>query len=157
MQSGVRLTGLGVGALALVSVGVLRRDAPTLAHRLQGRGAPLVVVSGVAALAALWLVRQGRCRAARVPALVAVVAVVGGWGVAQYPWLLVDQMRIADAAAPRATLVALLVAFLAAGLLVVPALVWLLRLTNAGRLGDEQRADSSQALLDRLSREGGPG
>lgn len=151
------VTGAAVGVVALVGVAVLRADSPTLAHRLQGRGAVLVIVSGLAALAALQLVRQGRYRAARVPALVAVVAIVGGWGVAQYPWLLVDELRIADAAAPRATLVALLVAFLAAGVLVVPALVWLLRLTDEGALGDERRSDSSQALLDRLTRGTGPG
>jgi cytochrome d ubiquinol oxidase subunit II len=78
---------------------------------------------------------------------------VVAWGVAQYPWLLVDELTISDGAASTATLVGVLVAFALAGLLVVPALVWLLRLTDRGRLEDLRgRDDSSAALLARSGR-----
>jgi cytochrome d ubiquinol oxidase subunit II len=60
----------------------------------------------------------------------AVVAVVLGWGVAQYPWLLVDQVTIADAAGAPATLSALLVVTALAAVLVVPPLLYLLWLTQ---------------------------
>ena len=143
------VTGVVVGALALVGVAVLRTDAPTLAHRLQGRGAFLVVASAAAGASALVLVARGRYAGARLPALVAVVAVVAGWGVAQYPWLLVDHVRIADAAAPRATLVALVVAFAAAAALVLPSLALLLRYDDQGTFADARRADSSEAALER--------
>ena len=144
------VTGLAVGLAALVGVAVLEVDAPTLAHRLQGRGAVFVVVSALAATAALALVATERYAAARVPALIAVVAVVAGWGVAQYPWLLVDQERIADAAAPRSTLVALVVAFAFAAVLVLPSLALLLRYDDRGTLaGHAARSDSSEALLGR--------
>jgi cytochrome d ubiquinol oxidase subunit II len=56
--------------------------------------------------------------------------VVSGWGLAQYPWLLVDEVTIVDAAGAPATLRALLVAVALAGVLVVPALAYLLRLTQ---------------------------
>jgi cytochrome d ubiquinol oxidase subunit II len=59
-----------------------------------------------------------------------VVAVVLGWGVAQYPWLLVDQVTIADAAGARATLWALLVVACLAAVVVVPPLGYLLWLTQ---------------------------
>jgi cytochrome d ubiquinol oxidase subunit II len=142
------LSGLVTGTVALLGVAVLEHDAKTLAAHLRGRGAPLVAISAAAATTALVLIHRGRYRAARPPALVAVVAVVAGWGVAHYPWVLVDHSRIDAVAAPRATLVALLVAFAGALVLVVPALLWLLRLTDAGSLGERARADSSEALLD---------
>ena len=142
--------GAAVGPVALAGVLVLRRDAPTLAHRLEGRGAPLVLCSAAAAALALWLLARGRMREARLPALAAVVAVVAGWGVAQYPWLLVDHLEVAQAAAPRATLVGLLVAFGGAAVLVVPSLVMLLRLSSRGTLTDGTRSDSSEALASRL-------
>ena len=142
-------TGLVVGALALTGVAVLRADAPTLAHRLQGRGVALVLGSAAAGALALARVARGRYAQARLPALVAVVAVVAGWGVAQYPWLLVDHVRIADAAAPRPTLVALLVAFAAAATLVLPSLALLLRYEYRGTLAEGVRADSSEAALMR--------
>jgi cytochrome d ubiquinol oxidase subunit II len=44
-----------------------------------------VVVSAAAGLTALGLLATGRYRAARLPALGAVAAVLVGWGVAQYP------------------------------------------------------------------------
>ena len=57
-------------------------------------------------------------------------SVVSGWGVAQYPWLLVDEVTIADAAGARATLWGLLVAVGLAAVVVVPPLAYLLRLTQ---------------------------
>ena len=75
------------------------RSKPTPSHwpsGLQGRGAPLVVVSAVAGLFSLWRLRAGRWARARVGAVIAVAAIVVGWGVGQYPDLLVDEMTIAD-------------------------------------------------------------
>ena len=145
------VAGLVVGPVALAGVAGLEADAPTLAHRLQGRGAPLVALSAAAALAAMTLLWRGRYRAARLPALVAVVALVAGWGVAQYPWLLVDELAIRTAASPRATLMALLVVFGLAAALVVPALVLLLRYTDVGALAEGMRSDSSAAIAERLA------
>lgn len=53
-----------------------------------------------------------------------------GWGVAQYPWLLVDEVTIEEAAGAPATLRALLVVVALAGVVVLPPLVYLLRLTQ---------------------------
>ena len=61
----------------------------------------------------------------------AVAAVGTGWAVGQYPWLLVDQVTITDAAGARATLEALLVAVGLAGVIVLPALGYLYRLTQS--------------------------
>lgn len=62
--------------------------------------------------------------------MVAVASVIVGWGVAQYPWLLVDEVTIEEAAGAPATLRALLVVVALAGVVVLPPLVYLLRLTQ---------------------------
>ena len=78
--------------------------------------------------AALRRRRARRCSAAaraagaRPLAVGAVVAVVWGWGVAQYPYLLPQKLTIADGAAPSATLTAVLIVFGVAVVLVLPAL-----------------------------------
>jgi cytochrome bd-type quinol oxidase subunit 2 len=62
-----------------------------------------------------------------------VVAVVLGWGVAQYPWLLVDELTIEEAAGAPATLSGLLIVVVLAGVVVLPALVYLFWLTQSER------------------------
>ncbi|MFD7024426.1 cytochrome d ubiquinol oxidase subunit II [Promicromonospora sukumoe] len=127
------LVGAVSGVLVLGSLVPIARDAPTLAEGLTGRAAPLIAASVVGGMAALVLLYRYRPRAARVSAVVAVASVVVGWGVAQYPWLLVDQMTIAQAAGAPATLRALLVVAALAGVVVVPPLVYLFRLTQSER------------------------
>lgn len=59
------------------------------------------------------------------------MSVVCGWGIGQYPWFLVDQVRIEDAGGAPATLRALLVAVGLAVVLVLPPLAYLFRLTQS--------------------------
>jgi cytochrome d ubiquinol oxidase subunit II len=54
-----------------------------------------------------------------------VVAVVWGWAVGQYPYMLEPDVTIAAAAAGRATLQAMLAALGVGAVLLVPALAWL--------------------------------
>lgn len=92
---------------------------------------PLVLVSAAAGVGTILLLIARRFAAARATAVAAVAAVVSGWGVGQYPWLLVDELRIADAAGAEATLVGLLVASALATVIVIPALAYLYRLTQS--------------------------
>ena len=119
------LSGTATGAVALGAALAIERAAPTLAGGLHGRAAPLIALSGLGGLAALVDLRAGRWARARLGAFVAVGAVVIGWGVAQYPAMLVDVADIDELAGARATLVALVAVFVLAALVVVPALVWL--------------------------------
>ncbi|MGH1491933.1 MAG: cytochrome d ubiquinol oxidase subunit II [Acidimicrobiales bacterium] len=134
-----RLRSIAVGAitgtLALLGVFPLQADAPTLFDGLTGRAAPLIVVSALAGLATLWLLQRRRFRVARLSAVAAVATIVGGWGVAQYPWILVDQVTIDDGAGHRATLIGLLIAASAAAVLVVPPLIYLFSLADSNRVG----------------------
>jgi len=117
--------GTVTGIVVFAALVPLQRDAPTLSQGLEGQAAPLVVLSGLAGLGTLLLVAGRRYRPARITAVVAVGTVLLGWGVGQYPWLLVDQETIQQAAGAPATLAGLLVAVVLAGVLVLPPLAYL--------------------------------
>ena len=123
--------GAVTGIVVFAALIPIERDAPTLADGLQTQAAPLIVISALAGTATLLLLGIRRPAVARVTALVAVAAVVTGWGVGQYPWLLVDEVTIADAAGAPATLEALLVAAGLAAVIVLPALGYLYKLTQS--------------------------
>lgn len=79
-------------------------------------------VCAVGAIAALWL---RRFRLARIAAAGQVACVLGGWGIAQYPYLVVPDVTFAGSATEPATL-RLLVWVLAVGsLLLVPSFAYL--------------------------------
>jgi cytochrome d ubiquinol oxidase subunit II len=59
---------------------------------------------------------------------------VAGWALAQQPWLL-PGLTVDQAAAPTSTLIAIVIAVTGGGIVLVPSLFLLLRLSIAGRLG----------------------
>lgn len=127
------LGGAVTGAAALAAAATLEFDADTLANRLEREGAPLVVASAVAGTAALWFLARRRWNLARVAAVLAVAAIVVGWGVGQYPYLLVDEVTIDEAIGARATQIGLIVTFGFAAVTAVPSLAWLYVLVNRER------------------------
>jgi cytochrome d ubiquinol oxidase subunit II len=85
-------------------------------------------------VAALALLRRAAPRQVQGLAVLAVAAVMVGWGVAQYPYLLGTHLSIGEAAAPPATLWALTGVAAAALLIVVPSMGLLFVLAQRGRL-----------------------
>ena len=130
-----RTLAVGVVAGLIVFVGLypVLRDAPTLSRGLLGRALPLLVVAASAGVTTLILVYRRSYSTARISAVVAVAAVVLGWGVGQYPWMLVDQLTIEEAAGAGATLAGLVVVVAIAVVIVLPALTYLLRLTQTDK------------------------
>jgi cytochrome d ubiquinol oxidase subunit II len=119
--------GVVTGLIVFAALAPIRRDAPTLAHGLERQAAPLILASGVAGVVTLLLLWQRRYSIARISAIAAVATVISGWGVGQYPWLLVDQVRINDAGGARSTLIGLIIAVGCAAIVVLPplgALYW---------------------------------
>jgi cytochrome d ubiquinol oxidase subunit II len=125
---------LAVGTLTglIVFAGLypVLHDAPTLSHRLLGAALPLLVVAALSGTITLLLLYRRRFSMARFFAATAVGAVIIGWGVAQYPWMLVDQLTINDAAGANSTLTALLIVVALAVVIVLPPLCYLLWLTQ---------------------------
>jgi cytochrome d ubiquinol oxidase subunit II len=113
------------GLVGIAGLFVLRDDAPLLFDGLTGRAAPVVALSVVAGAAALALLATRRYALARVASALAVSAILAGWAVAQYPYVLVPDMTIEEAAGGRATLVAMLVALVGGALVLLPALTYL--------------------------------
>lgn len=116
---------VAVGGVALTGIGVAALDAPAIAQAFAGRAAPLVLISGGGGIASLALLLRRRYVAARFGAAIAVAAVLWGWAVAQYPYLLGGQLTVAEAAANETTLRVLLVGLVIGAALVIPSLTGL--------------------------------
>jgi cytochrome bd ubiquinol oxidase subunit II len=132
-----RVAAAVAGVLAVAGVFALRDDARFLYDGLTGDGLPLVIVSvacGVGALVMLW---RGAQRGVRPLAVAAVVAVIWGWGVAQYPYLLPTTLTIEEGAGASETLTAVLVLFGVAVVIVLPALALLFTLDQRSLLEEE--------------------
>lgn len=124
------------GALAVADLLVARTDAHRLFDRLTGVALPATIVSVACGVLALVLMRRGMHVVVRTFGAVAVAALVMGWGIAQYPYLLGDHAGIAASASPDASLTVLVVVFGAASLLVAPSMVLLYLLQQRDRLGN---------------------
>jgi cytochrome bd ubiquinol oxidase subunit II len=100
---------------------------------VNGSGRPALVASAVAGVSTLGLVWTRRFDASRVGAVVAVAAVVAGWALAQNPVLLAG-LTVEQAGASHDTLVAVIVAVVVGGAILVPSLGVLFGLLLRGRL-----------------------
>ena len=77
---------------------------------------------------------RGRHEPARFVAAVSVAAIVAGWAFAQRPYLLPPELTLDEAAAPDATLAAVLVGIGIGAVILVPSLWLLYRLVLRGVL-----------------------
>lgn len=127
------IVGAITGGASLVAAVTLELDAEHLASGLHGRGLPLIAISAIAGSASLLRLRQQRWDRARIGAVIAVAAIVIGWGVGQYPDILVDQADIDSVIGARSTQVGLVIVFAIAAVTVIPALAWLYVLVNGKR------------------------
>jgi cytochrome d ubiquinol oxidase subunit II len=123
--------GAGAGLIVFAGLYLILPDAPTLSHGLLDAGLPLLILAAVAGTATFIMVYRRMYSPARLFAAAAVASVVAGWGIGQYPWMLVDQLTIDDAAGAGATLRALLIVVVLAVVIVLPALSYLLWLSKA--------------------------
>jgi cytochrome d ubiquinol oxidase subunit II len=122
------------GAASIAGIMVLLVDAPSIADKLIRVGWPFVLAAIILGTAALVRLARGGVRGTRVLAVGAVVSVVWGWGIAQFPDILPGELTLADAAAPAGALDALLVVFVVAALLIAPSIALLYALTQRSRL-----------------------
>jgi cytochrome d ubiquinol oxidase subunit II len=126
------------GALSLAALFELQNSDPVVYDRLtSGRALPFVVVAGVCGLVVFALLAVGRPRGIlRGIAALGVAAVVWGWGVAQYPTLLPGtSLTLSNAGAPDSTMIAIIVVFIIAVVLVGPSFALLYALQGRHMLG----------------------
>ena len=125
------------GAFALAGLFALRSEARYVFDRLTAEGLPLVILSLLCGAALLLVLRRGGRRPLRPLAAGAVIAVIWGWGVAQFPYLLPTSLRIDQAAAPDATMTIVFVVFAVAAVVVLPSLALLYTLAQKDLLESE--------------------
>jgi cytochrome bd ubiquinol oxidase subunit II len=125
------------GVAAAFGLVELHAEARYVFDRLVDQGLPLVILSALCGVGLLAALLRGWRRPLRPLAAGAVVAVVWGWGVAQFPYLLPTSLRIDQAAAPDPTLVTVFIVFAAAAVLVLPSLGLLYTLSQRDLLEAE--------------------
>jgi cytochrome bd ubiquinol oxidase subunit II len=124
------------GAFAVAGLVALHDEASYVFDRLVDQGLPLVVLSALCGAGVLVSLLRGWRRPLRPLAVGAVAAVIWGWAVAQYPYLLPTSLTISESAAPDPTLNALIVVFAVALLVVVPSLALLYWLSQRDIVGE---------------------
>jgi cytochrome d ubiquinol oxidase subunit II len=133
------------GLVALVGIFVLRADARYVFDGLTSRALPLVIASALCGVGSLLLLLRGAPRGARLLAVGAVATVVWGWGVAQWPYLLPESLKVSQAAAPTGTLSTVLVVFGVAAVTILPSFALLYVLDQRSLLPGEGVDDTPGA------------
>jgi cytochrome d ubiquinol oxidase subunit II len=136
--------GIAVFAAAAVALGLASVDAPLIFAALTGSpwSLPFHAVTAVAAIVAFYALWTHRARLARAAAVIQTSLIIVGWGAAQYPYLLVPDLTLANASAPARTQQLLLWALGGGALLLFPCLYLLFRVFKGER---------PFAILDRSS------
>lgn len=132
------ISGVVVGALALVAVVVMRSDADRLYRGLTHHGSALVITSITAGFLSLLLLARRHYIAVRATAAVAVTALLWAWGTGLYPQLL-PGMNVEQAAAAEPTLQATAVTSAIGLALLAPSLFWLFTLFQHKDTAGRQR------------------
>jgi cytochrome bd ubiquinol oxidase subunit II len=130
------LAALAAGTFAFAGIFALHSEARYVYDGLTSDGLPLVIASALCGLAVLLLLLRSSRRGLRPLAAGAVIAVVWGWGVAQFPYLLPTSLKISQSAAPGPTLDSVLIVFAVAAVVVLPALGLLYWLSQRELLGE---------------------
>ncbi|HUF69941.1 MAG TPA: cytochrome d ubiquinol oxidase subunit II [Longimicrobiales bacterium] len=147
LQSDFRIralaSGLSLAPIALAVFLLARTGATAIFDALTGAWAPpLLIATSIAAIGALWSLATGRYRVARIAAIAQVTFIIAGWGLGQYPWLIVPDVTFADAAGPPRTLRMLVWALAIGALLLFPSFAYLFRVFRPGAGGRPDRTDA---------------
>lgn len=118
---------VGVGVMAWISLLLAGREAPLLQAGLTGQwwSWPFQGVTGTIALGAIWALWARRFQLARTLAAAQVILIVWGWGLAQFPYVVVPDLTFTNAAAPDSVLQPLLIALLSGVVILVPSFAYL--------------------------------
>jgi cytochrome d ubiquinol oxidase subunit II len=125
------------GAVALIGIFVLNAEAEYVFDGLTSRALPLVLLSAACGIGSFVLLVRAASRGARVLAAGAVASLIWAWGVAQWPYILPETLKVSDAAAPSGTLTTLVVVFVVAAVTIIPSIALLYVLDQKSLLPEE--------------------
>jgi cytochrome d ubiquinol oxidase subunit II len=134
------ISGVALGVLGVAAIPITRLNAPHMWEGLApGKPASvLMIVAAAFLVASVVLLFLRRYWFARAAAILQVVSVFCAWAVAQYPYLLVPDITIQDAASPRSVLVAMSILIIAYVVVLGPALYLLFRLFKSSLSGRDE-------------------
>jgi cytochrome d ubiquinol oxidase subunit II len=144
LQGDFRIRGIVAGVvLGILGVGAIfatRADAPQMwAGLAPGRPASiLMIVAALSLAASIGLLFLRRYWLARTAAIVQVVATFVAWAIAQYPYLLVPDITISQAASPQSVLFAMSILIIVYVVVLGPSLWLLFRLFKSRPSGREE-------------------
>jgi cytochrome d ubiquinol oxidase subunit II len=118
-------TGIALAGLGDLTVAVAIWKVPALAHRLEGRALPIVLVWQIATIGSPFALAAGRAVLARSAALISAATLIWGWFVAQWPHLIGPRLTVHLAAATGPALTAVAIAFALVLIAVLPAVALL--------------------------------
>jgi cytochrome d ubiquinol oxidase subunit II len=147
------------GALSLAVLAELHSSNRLLYDRLTGRSLALVIVAALCGVITVVLLSARRLRLVemRLVAALGVAAVIAGWGVAQYPVLLLHtNVTLTNAGAPQSTLTALFAVFILAVVLLGPSFALLYTMQSRRLLETEDSALSATSGPNDRARTTGP-
>ena len=127
---------VAAGVVVLAMLPAFYRDAPVVAHRFTERSIPLAALSALCGAAGLLVLRRERYVLARATAALAVVGVLGGWAVAQYPDLMAGVYTAGQAAAAPQSIDAMLIAMVFGMAVILPSFYLLLRVFSRPAVED---------------------
>jgi cytochrome d ubiquinol oxidase subunit II len=139
LREDFRRRAIGAGAAtfatAAASLALSAREAPIVFAGLTARPWSVVLhlATAAAALTAFGALLARRTHLARFAAAAQVTLIVLGWGASQYPYLVVPDVTLASASAPRVTQTALLAALALGALTLFPSLYLLFRVFKGER------------------------
>jgi len=139
LREDFRQRALWAGGAAVLLAGAVfllsNRAAPYVRYHLSHTiwGIMALMLAGLSGLAALTFLWQRMYRLAFVCSVSEVVFIVWGWGVAQYPYLVIPDITISDSA-PLQTLQLVLATLLIGALLLFPSLYYLYRIFKGGTI-----------------------
>ena len=122
------VAGAVAGVLAAAGLALVHSEAPVLWEGMREAGLLFAATSAIAGVGSLIFVWTRRYRLARVGAVIAVASVLFGWGVAQWPYLIVPDVTVTAAAAPDGTLRVVVMGFAIGGAVLAPSLFLLFRI-----------------------------
>ena len=134
------ISGVALGVLGVIAIPITRAGAPHMWEGLApGKLASiLMVVAALSLAASLTLLFVRRYWLARAAAIAQVIFTFAAWSAAQYPYLLVPDITISDAASPRSVLVAMTVLVFFYIIVLGPSLYLLFRLFKSSPSGKEE-------------------
>jgi cytochrome d ubiquinol oxidase subunit II len=119
------LAGAVTAAIGAIAALLARWEEPLLWDGLVGKALPLSLGAILVGLATAGALLLGRYRLARILVAAETGLIIAAWGVAQYPYLIVPDLTLQNAASPASTLTLAIICSLLGMLILLPSLWYL--------------------------------